>query len=75
MAHMQPSQFIGGNRGKWLFEFLKSFCLEHLGCNTMENNDILYTRSETEVNSNMLIEKMNNSVIIRNNDNYHCLIF
>lgn len=40
----------------------KSFCLEHLGSNIMENNDILYALSETGRSGGMLIEKINNGI-------------
>lgn len=53
----------------------KSFCLEHLGANIMENNDILYALSETGSSSGMLIAKINNGVRMPYNDIYHCLIF
>lgn len=52
-----------------------NFCLEHLGSNIMENNDILYALSETSRSCGMLIEKINNRVRKQNNDIYHCLIF
>lgn len=53
----------------------KSFCLEHLGTNIMENNDILYALSETGSRGGMLIEKINNGVTMPYNEIYHCLIF
>lgn len=75
MAHMQPSWFMRETETNNADSLKKSFCLEHLDSDIMENNDILYALSETGSSGGMLIEKINNGVTTQNNDIYHCLIF